>query len=165
MLWSISRSGRVNSRGWQAPRREARQSEREVKGGTCIKGLKQGGDKMAETIGARTLLDDLSDPYTIHLTRPSVMLTGVFVTGFVVGLLGFLATMFAVEYGKFYADRASKTAFGLNRKLQSQQAQAAERNHNRQRRPSMSERVGQVLKDNLFPILPRQGSKLLAALL
>jgi len=120
---------------------------------------------MAETIGARTLLDDLSDPYTIHLTRPSVMLTGVFVTGFVVGLLGFLATMFAVEYGKFYADRASRTAFGLNRKLQSQQAQAAERNHNRQRRPSMSERVGQVLKDNLFPILPRQGSKLLAALL
>lgn len=111
------------------------------------------------------MLDDLSDPYSIHLTRPSVMLTGVFLTGFVVGLLGFLATMFALECGKFYADRASRTALGLNRKLQSQQAQAAGRNHNKQRRPSMSERVGQVIKDNLFPILPRQGSKLLAALL
>lgn len=109
--------------------------------------------------GSLSLLADMSDPYNLHEMRPMLMLLSIFITGFGLGFLGFLGFMLAMDVAKGYSDRASKKALGINRRV-SVNMKAPRHHPRQQRRPSMSERIGQMVM-----VLPRQGSKLLASLL
>mmetsp|Transcript_40835 Transcript_40835/g.79956 ORF Transcript_40835/g.79956 Transcript_40835/m.79956 type:complete len:128 (-) Transcript_40835:70-453(-) len=120
----------------------------------------------------QAVIMDVASPHRLHETRPVLLLLILFVGGFVVGLAGFMVLVMSVRAAERYTVAASKVASGVTKRLQRRFSGASgdpEGSPHTGRPSTLRNLIHQcpspATKFGGVPFLPRQGSKLIAAIM
>uniref|UniRef100_A0A6T8MR76 Uncharacterized protein n=1 Tax=Hemiselmis andersenii TaxID=464988 RepID=A0A6T8MR76_HEMAN len=123
----------------------------------------------------RGLVLDVASPHTLHHTRPTLLVLTLFVAGIVLGFLGFMALVVSVQAAQRSAKAATNLASGVTRRLKrrfSGPSNEVEGSPHVGRPSTLSNLITSCPSPNIVGTswsagmaLPRQGSKLIAAIL
>uniref|UniRef100_A0A7S0VBN3 Uncharacterized protein n=1 Tax=Hemiselmis tepida TaxID=464990 RepID=A0A7S0VBN3_9CRYP len=118
---------------------------------------------------------DVASPHTLHHTRPTLLVLTLFVGGIVLGFLGFMALVASVQAARRSAKAASNLASGVTKRLKrrfSGPSTDVEGSPHVGRPNTLSHLMKNCPSPNIVGTswsagmqLPRQGSKLIAAIL